>query len=806
MTPVLWRAVSTLVSACLDLSAEERGKLLDEAQAENPEVAQEARSLLQIHDENRHFLENPVLADFTTVTGEGLPDDAIPDRIGPYRVIAKLGHGGMGTVYLAIRSDHQFEQQVAIKLIKRGLDTDDILRRFYQERQILARLIHLNIARLLDAGSTEDGRPYFVMERVRGERIDVYCAAQKLSLIQRLLLFQQVCDAVRYAHQHLVIHRDIKPGNILVTEDGAPKLLDFGVAKLLAPTAEERGMAATMAGFTPEYASPEQIRGEPVSTATDVYSLGLLLRELLEKAGTDNLPVDLRNIIGKAISDRPQDRYSSAEQLSVDLERYLEGQPVLARRQTFGYRAWKFIRRHQTAMATGLAVVLGLVSTTGWALWQTHIARQQHERAERRFNDVRALANSLLFEVHDSIQNLPGATAARKLIADRAIRYLDSLAREAGNDISLQRELASAYERVGDVQGGFRSTNLGDIPGSLVSYRKALTIRTAVAASNPHDAAAQRELLITHSKLANALIGAGDRLGGMEQQRQLVTIAERLFASDPLNFENRRLLASAYSDSGWTRAQPGTWMSGLADCRKAVTLLESLYITKPRSEGLRWSLAVAYSCTGNLLSEYTQNFRESLSMHDKALGVLRSMSQDGTVNIRIQRFWVWEMIRESDPLCNLGDTTGALSRDRNALEILRKLSASDPQDMQLHIDTGGALGYIGDVYLKRNELAAAITACRDSLAELARSDHSNSSNAETLTIRAYSQFHIGKAYALLASKPVLSRTARAKCWRQAKSWYQQSLPTLLEVRQRGIVLNDTEDMIGEAQREIARIR
>ena len=800
MTPVLWRAVSTLVSACLDLSAEERGKLLDEAQAENPEVAQEARSLLQIHDENRHFLENPVLADFTTVTGEGLPDDAIPDRIGPYRVIAKLGHGGMGTVYLAIRSDHQFEQQVAIKLIKRGLDTDDILRRFYQERQILARLIHLNIARLLDAGSTEDGRPYFVMERVRGERIDVYCAAQKLSLIQRLLLFQQVCDAVRYAHQHLVIHRDIKPGNILVTEDGAPKLLDFGVAKLLAPTAEERGMAATMAGFTPEYASPEQIRGEPVSTATDVYSLGLLLRELLEKAGTDNLPVDLRSIIGKAISDRPQDRYSSAEQLSVDLERYLEGQPVLARRQTFGYRAWKFIRRHQTAMATGLAVVLGLVSTTGWALWQTHIARQQHERAERRFNDVRALANSLLFEVHDSIQNLPGATAARKLIADRAIRYLDSLAREAGNDISLQRELASAYERVGDVQGGFRSTNLGDIPGSLVSYRKALAIRTTVAASNPHDAAAQRELFFAHGKLGNALISTGDRAGGLEQERQIVTIAEKLSASDPSNFDNRRLLATAYLDFGSLRVRPGDWKSGLADCRKGAAILESLNVANPHSKGLRRLLALAYSRTGNLLSDYEHNLRESLVLHDKALELLRSILREGALNVDVQRLEAWELLAGGDALRELDDADGALERDSEALKVLRALSASDSKDVILHIDIAAALGYMGAAYLKKKDGSDAIFACQSSLAELARFSQLNS---DALSIKAHSQIHLGKAYSLLASNPALSRVARAGYETQAQSWYRQSLPTLLEVKQSGASSDDVEEMIDEAQKGMA---
>jgi eukaryotic-like serine/threonine-protein kinase len=804
VTPALWKAVSTLVSACLDLPAEERETLLAEAETQNPEIAQQARILLQAHERDHDFLESPAIVGLTWAN-KGNGDEIMPDRIGPYRVIAELGHGGMGRVYLALRSDHQFEQEVAVKLIKRGLDTDDILGRFYQERQILARLIHPNIARLLDAGSTEDGRPYFVMERVHGERFDVYCASRLLSLTQRLRLFQQVCDAVRYAHQHLVIHRDIKPGNILVAEDGTPKLLDFGVAKLLAPT-EEGATVATVAGFTPKYASPEQISGEPVSTATDVYSLGLLLRELLTNEVTDPLPTDLRSIIGKAINERPQDRYSSAEQLSEDLNRYLRGEAVLARPQTLGYRAWKFVRRHRLAVSAGLAIAFGLMSTTGWALWQTHIARQQHERAERRFNDVRALANSLLFEVHDAIQFLPGATAARKLIVDRALRYLDSLTREASNDLSLQRELAAAYDRVGDVQGQFRQSNLGDITSSLASYRKALALRTAVAAGNPYKAEAQRELFFAHGKLGNALISVGDRSGGMEHERQLITISERLYASDSANVDNRRLLATAYLEYGSLEAQPGNWASGLANCRKAVAMFESLTAAKPNSKLRRRLLALAYSRTGYLLSEYAQNYRESLNLHDKALEILRSILRDGVPDVDIQRLEAWEILLGGGALYSLGDMAPALDRERKALQIFRNLSASDPKDMQLHIDIGKTLGYLGAAYLKIGNGHAAVSACRNSLAELALPKNSSSSDAESLAAMAYSQFHLAEAYALLASKPSLSRNARVDYRTQAQSWYRQSLPTLLEAKKQGISFNETDQMINEAQKEIVRTR
>jgi serine/threonine protein kinase len=304
-------------------------------------------------------------------------------HFGSYEIIREIGRGGLGAVYLAVRSDGEYRKEVALKLIRRGLDTDDILRRFRNERQILAQLDHPNIARLIDGGTTDDGLPFFVMEYVKGEPISTFCESHQLDTNQRLELFRKVCGAVTYAHQNLVIHRDLKPSNILVTDDGDPKLLDFGIAKLL--TAESETFTQTapaLRAMTPEYASPEQVRGERITTASDVYSLGVLLYELLtgekpyrlktrtteeiSRAITDQEPErpstairsnqrslqgDLDNIVLMAMRKEPHRRYASAAALADDIRRHQEGLPIAARPNTFSYRTGKFIRRHRASVA-----------------------------------------------------------------------------------------------------------------------------------------------------------------------------------------------------------------------------------------------------------------------------------------------------------------------------------------------------------------------------------------------------------------------------------------------------------------------
>ncbi len=442
MTPERWRRVESLLEAALERTPEARAEFLDAECAADPSLRREVESLLAAHAQAESFIEEPAVEAATQLLTRAGADALARRPIGPYRLIREIGHGGMGIVYLAERADAAYQRRVAIKLVRRGMDSDMILRRFRSERQILASLDHANIARLFDGGTTEDGRPYFVMEYIEGQPIDQFCNSHRLSTVERLKLLNPVCAAVHYAHQNLVVHRDIKPNNILVTAAGVPKLLDFGIAKLLNPGLSPAASPTTAAAqrlMTPEYASPEQVRGEPVTPASDVYSLGVVLYELLtgqwpyraesrepleiarviceqepERPSTaisrneslvrsplsvayegeqrttgdgprtrdklrKQLQGDLDNIVLMSLRKEPQRRYASVEQLSQDIERYLGDRPVIARRETLGYRAGKFIRRRATeVVAVGALIVLTLVAAAlGYYLYSLRQSAQR---------------------------------------------------------------------------------------------------------------------------------------------------------------------------------------------------------------------------------------------------------------------------------------------------------------------------------------------------------------------------------------------------------------------------------------------
>ena len=406
LTPTRLREVRALFEAVVECGPETRAEYLLAATPDDPELRAEVASLLAALDSAGDALERPP----AELLAQALADDGAAlegARVGPYELVRRIGVGGMGAVYEAVRADDQFRKRVAVKLLRPSTESDLAIRRFRYERQILANLDHPNIAGLLDGGVTADGSPYLVMEYVEGAPITTWCDRQRLSIRARVRLFGQVCAAVRHAHQNLVVHRDLKPGNILVAQDGTVKLLDFGIAKLLR---EEEGMdqlPATRGGAracTPEYASPEQIRGLPVGTTSDVYALGVVLFELLggrrpfdldgrllsevervicesppprpssvvtEAAASASgersaerlrgrLAGDLDAIVLTAIRKEPERRYGSAEQLARDLERYLDGLPVSARNDSFGYRAGKFVRRRRLELAATLIVVLSL--------------------------------------------------------------------------------------------------------------------------------------------------------------------------------------------------------------------------------------------------------------------------------------------------------------------------------------------------------------------------------------------------------------------------------------------------------------
>jgi serine/threonine protein kinase len=411
-----WERVQSLFLEALELLPEKRDAFLDQACAGEDQVRREVESLLASDDTGIQAIEEALESTMQSLLDS---EDLAGTRLGVWRILEQIGRGGMGTVYLATRDDDQFRKRVAIKVVKRGMDTAELLIRFGLERQILAHLEHPYIARLIDAGSTPHGQPYLVMEYVEGRPIHVYCREAGLSVEARLHLFLKVCEAVSYAHRNLVVHRDLKPGNLLVAADGSPKLLDFGLAKLLDPELGS-GLTLTLVGgrlLTPEYASPEQVRGEFVGTASDIYSLGAILYELLtgvraqrvesnspaelEKAICDTdvpppstriasqnmrlrklLAGDLDNIVLMAMRKEPAQRYSSVDLLAEDIRWHLEARPVKARRPSLSYRLGKYVRRHRIWLAAGALVVLSLVGGTWAALSSARHAHREQQLAE----------------------------------------------------------------------------------------------------------------------------------------------------------------------------------------------------------------------------------------------------------------------------------------------------------------------------------------------------------------------------------------------------------------------------------------
>jgi eukaryotic-like serine/threonine-protein kinase len=460
MSPERWRRVEALFDAALALPAQAREAFLEELLRSDPELGQEVRSLLG-HADNSSRLEAVLgsVADDLVGASEG---GAVGRRVGPYALLTRLGEGGMGSVWLAERVDHEFEHRVAIKLVRGGPGAESLAERFRAERQILARLVHPNIARLLDGGTTDDGAPYLVMEHVEGRPLTLHCRGHGLTLAQRVELFRTVCLAVEHAHRNLVLHQDLKPSNILVDSSGVPKLLDFGIASLLGaapgPGADARASPPALRRLTPDYASPEQERGESLTTASDVYSLGVLLHELVldeRPSGREplgpSLDPDLRGILARALAAEPTDRYGSAEQLALDLRRFLEGRPVEARPATFGYRATKFVGRHRWPVAASLLTFAALLAlTVGLALQNARTAREML-RAQRAETQAERVASFLqeLFRVADPSESRGSTVTARELLDRGAAQLEAELGSEPEVRARLLRTVGGVYRALG---------------------------------------------------------------------------------------------------------------------------------------------------------------------------------------------------------------------------------------------------------------------------------------------------------------------------------------------------------------------
>ena len=646
MTAGRWGEIKAVLAGVLETDPKDRAATLDRLCAGDDGLRREVEVLLA-YEEKADAVLNTVMAPGASVRAVAAP----PESIGQYRILHELGHGGMGVVYLGERADGQYRKQVAIKLITNGRGDARTERRFRRERQILAQLEHDGIARLLDGGTTPGGQPYFVMEFVEGLTLVDYCEGGRLSVPARLRLFLAVCEAVAYAHQRLIVHRDLKPSNILVTKEGSPKLLDFGLGQVLnAESVDEEGTMSGAPLMTPAYASPEQVRGEPYTVSSDVYSLGVILYELLAGRRPYKVPTgsylelarvvveqepaalshgadpglrrqlegDLDRIVAKALAKEPNIRYRDVRELAGDLRRHLDGQPILARPATLRYRAAKLWRRHRVAVPAVIAaamLIIGFAATTWW----------EARRAQRRFQEVRGLAHSVMFELHDSIAKLPGSTAARELLVRRALEYLQSLSREAGSNADLQREVALGYERIATVQGFLGESNLGQVGTAVESIRKSRDILGRLRERAPSDRSVLRDYQRVSNELASAYGSSGNLQKAREITEQNIAVAEAYVKAAPADTFAIGNLSVAYGVRGDLFTDEQQYEQAIPFRQKTEELARKVVDRRPGDEEGLHNLALAQKKLGALYG-VTKKYEECRREYEQARGIEEQLS------------------------------------------------------------------------------------------------------------------------------------------------------------------------------------
>jgi eukaryotic-like serine/threonine-protein kinase len=752
-----WATVKGLLEECLDVPSEERALFLERS-CDDPQIREEVMSLLGAHEDATDFLEEQgpaqgqFLSAFDSSALAGL-------RVGPYRLEEEIGRGGMGTVYRAVRDDDAFQMVVAIKIVSRGMDTDSVLRRFRMERQILASLEHPNIARILDGGSTPSGLPYFVMEYVNGLPLNEFCDQQRLTITERLQLFRKVCDAVSYAHRNYVIHRDLKPGNILVTADGIPKLLDFGIAKIVKGGGDEPTQTG-LAMATPAYASPEQIRGGAIGVATDIYSLGVLLYELLtghrpyrlprrdseelarvicereptrastvvgfrekleegegptETVDPDrisdlrrttveglrrNLRGDLDTVVSVALRKEPERRYGSVDELSDELGRFLEGRPILARKDTLAYRGTKFAARHPIGVGAGVAAVLLLCLLSVYASWEAR-------SLSKRMAADHQLASTFLVEVHDAIANLPGATPAREKLLRKSLEYLNGLSQDAGDNPEIHRALATAYEKFAELQVGTVGGGLGRSYDALETTKKAQRIRKMLLARNPDDKAAQYELGQNYLLTAFLIGRAASAEERLTVDRQALGIAERLYQSDQKNQAYVDLLARSHTSLAYGLTFYDRWDESRKHFRRALTLrTNGLPYAKDPVKAQRdlarihYRLGAGYAQAGQA-SEAVGYLRQALAIQ-RPLSLAAPNDEARAAEAASSFHFLGVALR------GMGETQEALQALSEAIAIREVSLARDPQNARSRSMLAGNYAERGTTYLHAGTMAKAL--------------------------------------------------------------------------------------------------
>lgn len=740
-----WQIIKSILDGALAVPQTRRAEFLAHRCGDDAALREEIESLLKFETEEITLFEKSA---FDLMMPAAPPPENIflGRTIGKYKLTKEIGAGGMGLVFLGERADGEFSHHVAVKIIK-GINSGETLRRFNLERQILASLEHPYIARLIDGGTTESGLPFLVMEYVEGDSITDYARRHRLDLRARLDLFRQVCAAVAYAHRHLIVHRDLKPSNILITEDGTPKLLDFGIAKIISQKDVKETRTHSMA-YTPEYSSPEQLHGGKLTTATDIYSLGVILYELLtglrpfqsceeslgklmaavtgteparpSSAVSDHSPEgtlkskihssrllkgDLDNVVLKAIKRESDRRYNSVEQFSEDLRRYLAGLPVTARADTLVYRTGKFINRNPLVFLAAMIAIVSLIGGIIAVGYQVRVANAERAKAERRFNDVRQLANSFMFEINEEIDKSP--IKARELLVQRALEYLDKLSAEAADDASLQSELATAYEKIGNVQSELFKPSSGKTADALVSHSKSLQIREKLYASNRANAGFGIDVVKSRLSIGDIYSMSGKLAEAKDSYREAVQLGENLSALAPDNVDAKYNLFRAYARLGQAVMRSGSLSQASASYEKASLIIQSLLDGNPTETKFQRGFSIIKNYIGYLKIEKGDP-ADSVADFRVAMSVMERLAADDPANMKsrsdvaVSHLWLGFALREDNAIAE------SLHEMRAALEMQKAIFASDVANF-------GEQNSLGDVYLeygrtlaKSGQLEAAI--------------------------------------------------------------------------------------------------
>jgi serine/threonine protein kinase len=724
MTP--FDRVQSLFHEALSLPVSaDRAAWLEAESHGDAELCREVLDLLTAHQEMKTAGESGPSADVSVPTA----------AFGPYRAVRLLGRGGMSSVYLARRADGQFHQTAALKIMAGYLTGPEFLRRFETERQLLASLSHHNITRLLDGGVSSAGDPFLITEYIDGQPIDRYCDERKLDIKGRLRIFLQVCDAVDYAHRNLIVHRDLKPANILVNTEGTVKLLDFGTASLVGG---QEAMTLTGARvMTPRYASPEQLRGERLSTATDVFSLGVVLYELLcgawpfgipgsmlselsrasgtvcaqhpsaviteESADRRSAPReqlrrmlrgDLTAIVLKALENDAARRYGTVSEFAADIENYLAGRPVFARPQTAVYRTRKFLRRRWLPVTAIAVFVLGLSAATLTALRQAHIA-------QARYADLRSLTTTLLFELKDAINDVPGSTPAQKILVTRVVKSLDSLAGQSAHDPKLRLDLAEAYRQLGELQGSPYGQNLGDPDGALANLAKARSLVQPLLVADPNGAPALRAAAIIEDTTGEVYFGTGRGNDAVSHLTNATGLVERLLkvsAGVPDLLEAatiHQVLGDVYGQPGTASFQDPARAS--AEYGRTVELDQMVVRKDPGAVRARRGIALLLAKRADLVrfddpETALDEYRQALNTFDQ----LPPEERTRPANLRYRGMFQRKL---GEALRDLGQWGEAESYLAPAQGFFERALAADPDDKRAKYD----LVVILDAVLLLNE-------------------------------------------------------------------------------------------------------